>query len=103
MDNWSLHDIECNRFILHFKTQIMQNSHDVHLQEREYIKRVNNHLVHHYGKSLDELAIDRAEVAKGLHDHKYPAEFVDSKANEWGIKRLTTYIAGTAHRIIAHN
>jgi hypothetical protein len=78
----------------------MHNSHDIHLQEREYIKRVNNHLIHHYGKSLDELAIDRGEVAKGLHDNFNPSEFVDHNAKVWGIKRLPSSIAGSAHRIL---
>lgn len=78
----------------------MHNSHDVHLQEREYIKRVNEYLVHHYGKSLDELAIDRKDVANALHSLYHPYDFVDRNAKVWGIKRLPSSIAGSAYRIL---
>lgn len=76
----------------------MFDSHDLHLLEMDYIKRVASYLRDHFGKTLDELAISVKEVAKGLHDNLHPSEYVEKNQKEWGIHRLGSSIPGSAKR-----
>jgi|HubBroStandDraft_2_1064218.scaffolds.fasta_scaffold748651_2 hypothetical protein len=78
----------------------MYNSHDIHFQERYYIKQVVKYLLAAYGKTIEELAIPTTEIAQALHDNLHHTEYVDINAKVWGIHRVASSIPGTAPRIV---